>query len=424
MKKEFDYDCIVIGGGPAGLMAAIQAAAAGGRVAVLDKNNLLCKKLRITGKGRCNLTNDCDFDTLMANIPRNPKFLFSAFKNFSNTDVIDFFHTLGLQTVTERGGRVFPATQKAGDVAGALISCAKANGIAIFLNTRAVSIHTEDNGVCGVCCCGPDNEQKRFSAPAVIVATGGLSYPLTGSTGDGYRFAEDAGHTIAPPHASLAALLSRESFIPELEGLSLKNISVSLLENGVSVYRDFGELLFTGSGVSGPVILSASAYYKPAANMTLIIDLKPALEEQKLYDRLQRDFAAFDRKIFSNALDRLLPKKLIPVIIERTKIPPGKQVNQLSREERRSIVHLLKHFTVRIDGIDDVKNAIVTAGGVSVREIDPKTMASKICRGLYFAGEVLDVDGYTGGFNLTIAFSTGFSAGRAVGKRNDFSEKM
>ena len=241
--------------------------------------------------------------------------------------------------------------------------------------------------------------------------------PLTGSTGDGYLFAEQAGHTIISPHASLAALLSGEPFMNALKGLSLRNISISLLENGRIVYQDFGELLFTGSGVSGPVILSASAYYKPDSETVLYIDLKPALDEKKLYERIQRDFMESSRKLFSNALDKLLPKKMIPVLIARTGIAPAKPVNQLSREERMTVVRLMKQFSVRIDAIDDVKNAIVTAGGVCVREVDPKTMESKLCRGLFFAGEVLDVDGYTGGFNLTIAFSTGYAAGSGTNKK-------
>ena len=417
MKNDSDYDCIVIGGGPAGLMAAIEAATAGGRIAILDRNNLLCKKLRITGKGRCNITNDCDFETQIANIPNNPKFLFSAFKHFSNINIIDFFHTLGLQTVTERGGRVFPATQKAGDVAGALISCAKQHKIDVFLNSCVRSVLMKEKIVQGVSFLDSERQQNQLFAPNVIVATGGLSYPLTGSTGDGYRFAQAAGHTLVPLRASLAALLSSESFINDLKGLSLRNISISLFVNGNPVYTDLGELLFTGTGVSGPVILSASAYYKPLSDTVLDIDLKPALDEQKLYERLQRDFKEYDRKNFSNALDKLLPKKLIPVFIKRTGISSSKQVNQLNREERLRIVNLLKHFTVRICGIDDVKNAIVTAGGVSVKEVNPQTMESKLCSGLYFAGEILDVDGYTGGFNLTIAFSTGAAAGRAVCKK-------
>lgn len=409
------YDCIIIGGGPAGLLASLKASEKGGTVAVIERNNILGKKLRITGKGRCNITNDCDFDTLMANIPGNPKFLFSAFKNFSNVDIIDFFNDIGLETVTERGGRVFPKSQKAGDVAGALVSqVKKRNNISLYMNTYVKDILIEDGCIKGVTVNDKDGNSTEIFSQNVICATGGLSYPLTGSTGDGYNFAKKAGHTIITPRASLAALISSDKFIKSLMGLSLRNISISLSINGKSVYDDFGELVFTESGVSGPVILSASAYYKKGSTAVLSIDLKPALSEDKLYQRLQRDLEEFDRKMYCNSLEKLLPKKLIPVFVARSGIPSNKQVNQLSREERMKIVALLKNFTVNISDIDDVKNAIVTAGGVNIKEINPKTMQSKLIKGLYFAGEVLDADGYTGGFNLTIAFSTGFAAGSAV----------
>ena len=409
------YDCIIIGGGPAGLLASLKASEKGGTVAVIERNNILGKKLRITGKGRCNITNDCDFDTLMANIPGNPKFLFSAFKNFSNVDIIDFFNDIGLETVTERGGRVFPKSQKAGDVAGALVSqVKKRNNISLYMNTYVKDILIEDGCIKGVTVNDKDGNSTEIFSQNVICATGGLSYPLTGSTGDGYNFAKKAGHTIITPRASLAALISSDKFIKSLMGLSLRNISISLSINGKSVYDDFGELVFTESGVSGPVILSASAYYKIGSTAVLSIDLKPALSEDKLYQRLQRDLEEFDRKMYCNSLEKLLPKKLIPVFVARSGIPSNKQVNQLSREERMKIVALLKNFTVNISDIDDVKNAIVTAGGVNIKEINPKTMQSKLIKGLYFAGEVLDADGYTGGFNLTIAFSTGFAAGSAV----------
>lgn len=409
------YDCIIIGGGPAGLLASLKASEKGGTVAVIERNNILGKKLRITGKGRCNITNDCDFDTLMANIPGNPKFLFSAFKNFSNLDIIDFFNDIGLETVTERGGRVFPKSQKAGDVAGALVSqVKKRNNISLYMNTYVKDILIEDGCVKGVAVNDKDGNSFEILSQNVICATGGLSYPLTGSTGDGYNFAKKAGHTIIKPRASLAALISNDKVIKSLMGLSLRNISISLSINGKSVYDDFGELVFTESGVSGPVILSASAYYKKDSTAVLSIDLKPALSEDKLYQRLQRDLEEFDRKMYCNSLEKLLPKKLIPVFVARSGIPSNKQVNQLSREERMKIVSLLKNFTVNISDIDDVKNAIVTAGGVNIKEINPKTMQSKLIKGLYFAGEVLDADGYTGGFNLTIAFSTGFAAGSAV----------
>lgn len=409
------YDCIIIGGGPAGLLASLKASEKGGTVAVIERNNILGKKLRITGKGRCNITNDCDFDTLMANIPGNPKFLFSAFKNFSNVDIIDFFNDIGLETVTERGGRVFPKSQKAGDVAGALVSLVKKrNNISLYMNTYVKDILIEDGCIKGVTVNDKDGNSTEIFSQNVICATGGLSYPLTGSTGDGYNFAKKAGHTIITPRASLAALISSDKFIKSLMGLSLRNISISLSINGKSVYDDFGELVFTESGVSGPVILSASAYYKKGSTAVLSIDLKPALSEDKLYQRLQRDLEEFDRKMYCNSLEKLLPKKLIPVFVARSGIPSNKQVNQLSREDRMKIVSLLKNFTVNISDIDDVKNAIVTAGGVNIKEINPKTMQSKLIKGLYFAGEVLDADGYTGGFNLTIAFSTGFAAGSAV----------
>lgn len=414
MSHKTDYDSIIIGGGPAGLMAASQIAASGCRALIIDKNNILGRKLRITGKGRCNITNACDFNSLMENIPTNPKFLFSAFRSFSNTDIIDFFESIGVGTVIERGERVFPKSQKAADVADALAAYAKSCGADILLNTKVTDILTNESGVCGVKCKTGSGHIKDISACSVIIATGGLSYPLTGSTGDGYLFAQNLGHNIIKPRASLAALLSHDAFMSDLTGLSLRNISISLYSDGKPVYSDFGELLFTGHGVSGPVILSASAYYKASDSAKLSIDLKPALDEKTLYERLRRDFAEYDRKIFANSLDKLLPRKLIPVFVMRSGISPGKQVNQISREERMRIVELFKNFTVNIHGIDDVKNAIVTAGGVCVKEVNPKTMESLLCKGLYFAGEVLDVDGYTGGFNLTIAFSTGYAAGCAV----------
>lgn len=416
------YNCIIIGGGPAGILAALKASEANGMVAIIEKNNILGKKLRITGKGRCNITNDCDFDSLMSNIPGNPKFLFSSLKSFSNLDIIDFFNSIGLETVTERGGRVFPKSQKAGDVAGALVSVVKKKkNITLHMNTTVKDLIIENGCVKGVVVKNDNSEITELYSNNVVCATGGISYPLTGSTGDGYRFAENAGHSIITPHPSLAALISSNSFIKDLKGLSLRNISISFKINNQVVYEDFGELVFTDNGVSGPVILSASAFYKKAANCVLSIDLKPALDEDKLYQRLQRDLEEFDRKLYCNSLDKLLPKKLIPVFILRSGISPNKQVNQLTKDERLKIVHLLKNFTIDIKNIDDIKNAIVTAGGVNVKEINPKTMESKLCKGLYFAGEVIDVDGYTGGYNLTIAFSSGYTAGNSINqKSNDF----
>lgn len=414
MNNNFDYDCIIIGGGPAGLLASLKACEKGGRIAVVERNNILGKKLRITGKGRCNITNACDFDTLMANIPGNSKFMFSAFRNFSNQDIIEYFNSLGLETVVERGERVFPKSQRAGDVAGVLVSAVKkTENIELLMNTYVKDILINDGSVCGIVV-NDGTQDFTLNSSCIICATGGCSYPLTGSTGDGYRFAQKAGHSIVKPKASLAALISKDSFMNDLSGLSLKNISIKMKINNNIVYEDFGEMLFTGKGVSGPVILSASAYYKENSNCTISIDLKPALDEDKLYARLQRDFDEFDRKIYSNSLDKILPKKLISVFVKRSGILPTKQVNQLNKEERMAIVYLLKNFTVNIHDIDDIKNAIVTAGGVNIKEINPKTMESKLCKGLYFAGEVIDVDGYTGGFNLTIAFSTGYAAGQNI----------
>lgn len=416
------YNCIIIGGGPAGLLAALKASEANGMVAIVEKNNILGKKLRITGKGRCNITNDCDFDTLMSNIPGNPKFLFSSLRSFSNYDIIDFFNNIGVETVTERGGRVFPKSQKAGDVAGALVSeVKKKKNIHLHMNSLVKDLIIDNGCVKGVIINRDESDLIELFSDNVICATGGLSYPLTGSTGDGYRFAEKAGHSIITPHSSLAALISSNDFIKNLKGLSLRNISIAFKINNQTVYDDFGELVFTDNGVSGPVILSASAFYKKGSNCVLSIDLKPALDTDKLYQRLQRDLEEFDRKLYSNSLDKLLPKKLIPVFILRSGISPNKQVNQLTKDERLKIVHLLKNFTINITDIDDVKNAIITAGGINVKEINPKTMESKLCKGLYFAGEVIDADGYTGGFNLTIAFSTGYTAGNSIlQKSNDF----
>lgn len=414
------YDCIIIGGGPAGLFAGLRAAEKGFKVAVVERNNILGKKLRITGKGRCNITNNCDFDTLISNIPGNPKFLFSSLRNFSNIDIIDFFNSIGLETVVERGGRVFPKSQKAGDVAGSLVSAVKKNNnITLYMGSRVEKLlfdtnEQQQNSVQGIVAVDADGNEFRLFSTKIICATGGLSYPLTGSTGDGYIFAKAAGHSIITPRASLAALLSNDLYIKELQGLSLRNISIKFFINDKPVYEDFGEMLFTANGVSGPVILSASAFYKSGCKAYISIDLKPALEADKLYQRLQRDFDDFDRKMYSNSLDKLLPKKLIPVFVKRSGIPSNKQVNQLSREERMKIVSLLKNFTVNISDIDCVNNAIVTAGGVNVKEINPKTMESKLCKGLFFAGEVIDADGYTGGFNLTIAFSTGYTAGNSI----------
>lgn len=408
------YDCVVIGGGPAGIMAALSARKCGDSVIIIEKNQMLGRKLRITGKGRCNITNICDFDTLMENIPGNSRFLYSAFSNFSNYDIIDFFNNIGLKTVVERGGRVFPESQKAGDVAGALVSEAKKQGVVIRYGCEVKEIYFEGEGsdfkVKGVRFA--ENDMEVFTEK-VIIATGGISYPLTGSTGDGYKWATQAGHTIVTPKASLVALVCKGKWIKELEGLSLKNVSFSLASGGKTLYKEQGEMVFTSNGVSGPVILSASRHamkydYK---NLVGSIDFKPALSEEKLSDRILRDFQKFNRKIFANSLDDLLPRKLIPVIVKLSGISGTKPVCEITKEERMALVKLLKDFTMNVVGSGPLSEAIVTAGGVKTSEINPKTMESKLCKGLFFAGEVIDVDGYTGGYNLTIAFSTGYAAG-------------
>ncbi|MBE7065954.1 MAG: NAD(P)/FAD-dependent oxidoreductase [Ruminococcaceae bacterium] len=407
-------DLIVIGAGPAGIMAAIRAAKRGAKVTVLEKNKILCKKLRITGKGRCNITNACELRELFDNIPRNPKFLMSCFNNFSNYDIISFFEENHLPTVVERGMRVFPQSQNATDVANCLINTARQAGVHFINECTVTAIICNNEGACGVRYIQKNKEEKQLMAQNVLIATGGMSYPLTGSTGDGYTFAAELGHSIIATKPSLCPLISDEFFIGELEGCSLRNIEASLIINNEIVFTDFGEMVFTRNGVSGPVILSASSHYDEQTPCRIEIDLKPALDNETLDKRILRDFSQVQNKIFSNALDALLPRKLIPVFIMKTGIDPKKQVNSITAQERAKILYLLKHFDINIVSKGDISEAIVTSGGVCVKEINPKTMESKLCKGLFFAGEVIDVDGYTGGFNLTIAFSTGYAAGENI----------
>ena len=401
---------VVIGGGPAGMMAAATAGSRGLDVTLVEKNDKLGRKLYITGKGRCNVTNNADIETFIANVPTNPKFLYSAFYTFTNQDLIALLNQLGLKTKVERGGRVFPESDKSSDVVDVLLKFIKKTGVRLMLNTAVKDIITEDNCVRGVV----TEDGKAMECDSVIIATGGASYPGTGSTGDGYRMAEKLGHTIVDLKPSLVPLLAKQEWVKELQGLSLKNVEITVKsKRGRKLYTDFGEMLFTHFGVSGPVILSASRHlldydYK---DVKLIIDLKPALTEEKLDARLQRDFEKYSRKQFKNSLDELLPQKLIPVIVDLSGIPSDKFVNQITRDERRSLVRLLKNLEIEIVGSRPLKEAIVTAGGVSTDEINPSTMESKLIKGLFFAGEVIDVDAYTGGFNMTIAFSTGHLAG-------------
>lgn len=434
---------IVIGGGAAGMMAAIFTAAAGHQTVIFEKSEKLGKKVYITGKGRCNLTNACDLEELFRNVVTNSRFMYSAFYGFSNEQTIAFFQSLGLQTKVERGQRVFPVSDHSSDVIKVLEQELRRRGVEIHLNTPVKEILTEDGVFAGVVLSGG----SKVYGDSCIIATGGLSYPTTGSTGDGYRFARALGHTVTPCYPSLVAVHLKSEYPKLLEGLSLKNIEVSVtaeqmtdeaqkeskgqsvkdgkakkakgrrLKEGAELYRDFGEMVFTAKGVSGPVILSASSYLAPLLkdyHFRLHIDLKPALSEEQLDARILRDFDEAKNKQYKNALEHLLPQKLIRVIIELSGISPDKQVNAISREERRRLVTLLKDFSFEISGLGDYSEAIITKGGVQVKEINPSTMESKLVPGVYFAGEVLDVDALTGGFNLQVAWSSGWLAAQSI----------
>lgn len=400
---------VVIGGGAAGMMAAVSAAERGASVTLLEPNERLGKKLNITGKGRCNLTNNTGLEELMANIPRNGKFLYSAFSRFNAQDAMAFFEDLGVPLKTERGNRVFPASDRAFDVSAALERRLKK------LRVRVVRDRAERLEIAGGAVRGVSGEGGSYPAEAVILATGGVSYPATGSTGEGHRMAAEAGHTVTPLRGSLVPLRDFGTG-RALQGLSLRNVGLTVFENSRKIYTDFGELVFTHFGLSGPLILSASAHMRRFGERAyhLEIDLKPALDEAALDRRLLSDFEKYRNQDFCNALDDLLPKKMIPEIVRASEIDPRQKVHDVTREQRRGLLQLLKHFPVVIAGPCPVTDAIVTSGGVKVREIDPATMESKLVRGLYFAGELIDVDAYTGGFNLQIAWSTGRAAGIAA----------
>ena len=404
----------VIGGGPAGLMAAGLAAEAGASVTLFEKNPKVGRKLAITGKGRCNVTNNCDVQTVLANVPVNPRFLYSALGRFSPADTMAFFENLGVPLKTERGGRVFPVSDKAIDVVDALFFWVKRAGVTI-VNEPVEDILTRDGRVTGVFAGNHDHKADR-----VILATGGASYPLTGSTGDGYRFAKALGHTIVPPRPSLVPLVEDGTVCQSLRGLSLRTVAITGLENDKTLYQDFGEMLFTHFGLSGPLILSASAHMRHfgSKNYRIEIDLKPALDEKTLDKRVLGDFEKHKNSDFVNALGELLPRKLIPAVIEAAGIDPRVKVHSITKAERASLVRVLKHFPIRISGARPIAEAIVTTGGVSVKQVDPKTMASKVTPGLYFAGEILDVDAYTGGFNLQIAWATGRLAGLSAAQED------
>ena len=402
------YDGIVIGGGPAGMFAAITAAQGGSKVLLLEANDRLGKKLLITGKGRCNVTNNCGGDEVLRNIPRNGRFLYSAMDAFPPSKVMEFFEAHGCSLKTERGNRVFPITDRSSSVLECLRQEMRHVGVTVQ-TARVLEILTEEGCVTGV-----RTREGKVSAGWVILATGGVSYPATGSTGDGYTMSRALGHTIIEPVGSLVPLETAGSDCPDMQGLSLRNVAVKLLNaKGKVLYKDFGELLFTHFGVSGPTVLSASAHMK-GDGCKLCIDLKPALEEAKLDDRLLRDLSMYKNRTMENALTDLLPRSMIPVILRRTQIPLDLQANSLKKEQRRALVNLLKNFELTITGKRPVAEAIITSGGVKVSEIDPKTMASKLVQGLYFAGEIIDCDAYTGGFNLQIAWATAHVAGVAV----------
>ena len=399
------YDCVVIGGGPAGMLAAITAANNGEKVLLLEANDRLGKKLLITGKGRCNVTNHCSAEEVLRNVPRNGRFLYSAMDAFPPSAIMAFLEDNGCALKVERGNRVFPVSDKSVSVLDALKSAMRRSGVTVK-NARVLEILTREGSVCGV-----RTAQESIEAGRVILATGGVSYPATGSTGDGYAMAKALGHTVVEPQGSLVPLETRGDTCARMQGLSLRNVAVKLLDaKGKVLYQDFGELLFTHFGVSGPTVLSASAHLK-GENCKLLIDLKPALDASKLNDRILRDLEAYRNRSMENALTDLLPRSMIPVVLQLLEIDPAMQANSLRKEQRRALVELLKTFPVCITGKRPVAEAIITAGGIKTAEINPKTMESKLVPGLYFAGEIIDCDAYTGGFNLQIAWATAYAAG-------------
>ena len=407
LKKNID--CIIVGGGASGLICAGTAGSYGKNILIVEKNNILGKKLLITGKGRCNVTNNCDNNTLIANVCNNKKFLYSAFSQFSSSDTINFFTDLGVSLKTERGNRVFPSSDHSSDIVNALKIYIKKNNVQV-LQGEVSDIITKDNIVSGVLL----KSGEQISCSNIVLATGGKSYPITGSTGQGYEISKKHGHTVTELKPSLVPLeLYEEDIYKMLQGLSLKNVSIKIIRNEKEIYSDFGEMLFTHFGISGPIVLSSSAYVKE--NDKTIIDLKPALSVEALDNRIINDFNKYQNKNFSNSLNDLLPMKMIPVVVSLSSIPQDEKVNSITKEQRLNLVNILKNFTLTIKALRPISEAIITSGGVNVSEVNPKTMESRIIKGLYFSGEILDVDAYTGGFNLQIAFSTGYLAGKSVG---------
>ena len=405
------HDVIVVGGGPAGMFAAITAAGQGAKVLLLEQNDRLGKKLLITGKGRCNVTNHCTAQEILQNIPRNGRFLYSAMDAFPPQKIMDFLQEHGCPLKTERGNRVFPVSDRSLSVLDCLRGQMKASGVQIRTE-RVKKLLTVNGAVSGLV-----TDKQTYNCHRVILATGGVSYPATGSRGDGYQIAAGLGHTVVPPEGSLVPLETQGHDCQDMQGLALRNVAVKLLNaKGKVLYKDFGELLFTHFGVSGPTVLSASCHLK-GEGCRLLIDLKPALDEGKLNERILRDLEMYQNRAMENALTDLLPRSMIPVVLRRLNIDPAMQANSLRKEQRRALVELLKAFSVTVTGKRPVEEAIITSGGIKVSEINPKTMESKIVSGLYFAGEIIDCDAYTGGFNLQIAWATAYAAGMAV--KND-----
>lgn len=400
---------IVIGAGPAGIMAAIHASKKH-NVILLDGNDRIGKKLFITGKGRCNVTNAKDISEFFDYIPGNPHFLYSALYSYTNEDTMNFFENVGIKLKVERGGRVFPMSDKSSDIIKGLSIGLKESNVQVKLNSKVTNIIYDANKIVGV----EINNSTKLYGDYFIIATGGASYPLTGSRGEGQKFAKKLGHTIIELKPSLVPIELNESWLKDLMGLSLKNISLSILKNNKVLYKNQGEMLFTNYGISGPLVLSGSRYVKNEGSYEASIDLKPALNESELDKRIQKDFLKYQNKEFKNALDDLLPKKLIPLIINLSNIPLDKKVNVITKEERKKLLHILKDLRVKIKGLRPIEEAIVTAGGVNTLEIDPSTMKSKIISNLSFAGEVIDVDAFTGGYNVQIALSTGYIAGNSI----------
>ena len=402
---------VVIGGGAAGLMAAVIAGREGARVILLEKMNMVGKKMGITGKGRCNITNSVDISDFIKNTPGNGKFLYGAYERFSNVDLLALLHEWGLKTKVERGGRVFPESDSALEVRNLFMKMLKKYNVTVHLNEAVTKIVTKDNVVTGVV-----TTKESYACEAVIIATGGASYPLTGSTGDGYRLAEGVGHSITDIRPSLVPIVTEESWVKDIMGLSLRNVEVSIVSKEKVQAKMFGEMMFTHFGVTGPTILSLSHTVgkllrkKKTAPITVSINLKPALTAEVLDKRLQKDFDLYSKKQLANGMKDLLPSNLIPIIISLAKLDPAKPINQITKEERQQLCHVLQHMTLTVKGLRPVEEAIVTAGGISLKEFNPKTMESKLVKGLYGAGEVLDIDAFTGGYNLQAAFSTGYVA--------------